>query len=694
MTSEKSLHKITIINLKNNMYMAFLSFITFMLLFPVRLLFMKQNIENTYSISDKVTYDFQIKLMYKQLLQNVDLINTLFLIVFAFLMAAFNFKYLHNAASEDFYHSIPVKRKDLFIIKYLNGAVLVLVPFILANIAGIIMAFAITPAPYSSIPLMLYTMLRNIAGFLSVYSCIVFSMVITGRTFIGCLTAAFFMTFIPGCLSLYYSIIGTCNQHIIGENFRGSLVSNSAFSPAASIISCNGKAPSVMISLGYAIVLTLLGIFLYNRRPSESAGESYSWPVTKNIFKYMIAVPSSVLTGYLIYTLAGADSNVADRVWFIVSTLFFGFLYSLIIDIIFNQGPFRLRYGLKITFLSVITDGLILIIAIFDPFGIDNYVPKASDLRSVGFSSGYETYYQGTTTISGDSTAFAEKNQTTDVVPVLKAISGSLKNPVSNIDQEKISFSNDDEYYVDKAVKCTVCYVLKSGRKIYRIYAIDTKKHDALLDTITKDPEYNKNASIFNSNEVLPYSSALVSDWNTNIPLNKSLPLLKPDAEKLMNALKKDSESMTYSDYRKSTPLFSILMADPGYNYNEVDYDKPYVSNMFIYPEYKNTLVFLAKRGISENDKSDFSGKVSNVNYQSYTNSKASLNISNPEKIKTFFSSVKRIPDDLISERDGKNKGFAEVSYKNGSEYTRDTIQVIITDKDKLNKLLKEDKNE
>ena len=117
MISEKSFHKLMKINLKTNIYMAFLSFVTFILCFPVRLLFLNQTIDNTY-ISSNAELRFQQTRMIQLVLERAGILPIVILTVFAFVMAAFNFKYLHSPSYEDFYHSIPVKRKNLFLMRY------------------------------------------------------------------------------------------------------------------------------------------------------------------------------------------------------------------------------------------------------------------------------------------------------------------------------------------------------------------------------------------------------------------------------------------------------------------------------------------------------------------------------------------------------------------------------------------------
>ena len=692
MILEKSLYKLIKINLKSNMYLAFLSFITFLLCFPVRLLFLNQTIGNTYTTSNTDMIYQQTK-MIQQVLERAGILPNVILMVFAFIMAAFNFKYLHSSASEDFYHSIPIKRRSLFLIRYINGAILILAPYILANVLGMILGLVITTTHYNAIPIMLYAMLRRIVAFMAVYSCIVFSMVITGRTFIGCLTAVFFMSFLPGCLTLYYSIVSICYQHILNHDLSYLFLNTSAFSPASSIYYHFGDIISVLISIGYAIAFLILGIILYGIRPSESAGEAYSWEITKNIFKFMITIPSSFLTGYLIYYLAGADMVVTDRTWFAFSTLFSVCIYSLIIDMIFNQGSIKLKKGIKLTAAAFLTDVLILIITICDPFGMDTYIPKTSDLRSVGFSSVYETYYQGTIMFDPDASTKAEINQTTDVTPILKTVSKSMKNPVDHVETENIS-TDDGNISVDKTIPCTVCYVLKSGRKVYRIYAVDVKSHEKLLSTLTKSNDFNKHASLFQAEIQGPSTEAVITDWNTQVYINKSIPLLQPDIKLLQKALQKDSELMTYSDYKNSTALFDIALINSDNNYDYASNNTAYISEMYIYPEYKNTLEFLRKRGVSIKGGKNMLDEITNITYQPYVNGNISINISGKEKIKTFLSSVKRIPDMGNPRTDIKSIGYVNIYYKNKSKYANQGIFVRIADSDKVTKILEEDKNE
>ena len=223
---------------------------------------------------------------------------------------------------------------------------------------------------------------------------------------------------------------------------------------------------------------------------------------------------------------------------------------------------------------------------------------------------------------------------------------------------------------------------------------MDFNLHEKLLSTLTKDKDFNKNSSLFNSKILGPNVDAIITDWATQAPINKSLPLLQPDINLFMEALQKDSRAMSYSDYKKSMALFEIILTSPDNNFDYESNDKPYISEIYIYPEYKNTLNFLRKRGVTIDETENKIDEIANITYQPYVNSNTSINIIGKERIKTFLSLVQRIPDTKNSRTDVSDVGYVTIYYKNKSAQTSQSIFVKINDSDKITKFFEEDKNE
>ena len=59
------------------------------------------------------------------------------LVAAAVVWAVSGFRYLHNSRQVDFYHSIPVKRHQLFIASYLNGILIPMAIYLAAHILAV-----------------------------------------------------------------------------------------------------------------------------------------------------------------------------------------------------------------------------------------------------------------------------------------------------------------------------------------------------------------------------------------------------------------------------------------------------------------------------------------------------------------------------------------------------------------------------
>ena len=90
-------------------------------------------------------------------------------VLLALCCAVSGFSYLHRSEETDFFHSLPLARRQLFLISYTGGLILFLVPYLLACIGTIATAYAMGIVSCISIADCLLSMLGCILGFLILY---------------------------------------------------------------------------------------------------------------------------------------------------------------------------------------------------------------------------------------------------------------------------------------------------------------------------------------------------------------------------------------------------------------------------------------------------------------------------------------------------------------------------------------------
>ena len=209
---------------------------------------------------------------------------TLATVAMAVLLAAVSFHYMHKKKQVDFYHSLPIRRPWLFLVSFLAGLFGFLFAYLL-NLAlslGIIFCSGFGQA-LSGVQV-LGTMALHLVFFLAVYAFSILSHQLAGTTATGLLCNGFLLALFPAALGLtiVYGQLLFDHWYLPDEivSRLGQWLSplwsyfTMSFSYNDSI-----RAGMVVYWLVWALVLGGVGMFLYTRRPSESAGKAVAFPV-------------------------------------------------------------------------------------------------------------------------------------------------------------------------------------------------------------------------------------------------------------------------------------------------------------------------------------------------------------------------------------------------------------------------------
>ena len=142
MTSRVSFYKVMILDLRHRIWMIALSCLGSFLAMPVfyllisrdwmdRIEYMKMEIN--YSLWDIREYRVDcMKLFYQNYL---PITAGIVLGVGAIIVGIFGFRHVFSKKMVDQYHSIPIKRRDLFMTNYLNGFLIWFVPMLIGGVS-------------------------------------------------------------------------------------------------------------------------------------------------------------------------------------------------------------------------------------------------------------------------------------------------------------------------------------------------------------------------------------------------------------------------------------------------------------------------------------------------------------------------------------------------------------------------------
>ncbi len=274
----------------------------------------------------------------------------------AIVIAIFNFKYLHNSYQLDLEHSLPVTRKDMFLIKYIRGVLYFAIPYFTVFIVLCLMDNMFYPSTeILSIELILFS-LKYVFIITFVYTVIVFANLISGTSYYSVLIGLILLFFMPvfssfqfgsrdALLLKYYNFNDMINYYLIGD------LTKNYYSITSYLIT--------IILFAFAILLlNLLCIEIYKRRKSEYNEMPIAFPKSRIILSIIVVYSFSSLI-----SISFLELDRSPVFGFIISCIIV-LILSFVNNVFVNRGI--QKFKLKKYALTALSSGVLM----FFTFGI------------------------------------------------------------------------------------------------------------------------------------------------------------------------------------------------------------------------------------------------------------------------------------------------------------------------------------
>lgn len=401
MTSKNLFFKLIKQDFQKRIWCPILIFIGCFLALEVQLLMMLDHIEKQLNENNRYYYRSLGEYVEKCFFgTNVKMFAVLACFT-AFLCAISGFSYLHSKVQLDTYHSLPVKREQLFLSKYVSGALQFFVPFVLHMFVCMGIAAgkdAFSGAAFANAIRFIGVILLV---FLLAYAVFIMAACLTGNIIVSMIGSAvlFFYSTIVSLLvngmfeKFFYTftLIGGNANLIILENFWG-------FSPFTMLIRLFSQNTDEVIqqdnyfryNAGYlwviavaVLVYTLIAFVLYKKRASESAGRAIAFKWAEPVIKTLVVIPAAFYSGLFFGDIASSDNGNA---WYLFGVIFGYIIFALLIEVIFRLDiKSALCHKSQLVFNAACV-AIIFVIFRYDALGYDTYVPADSELISCSVS--------------------------------------------------------------------------------------------------------------------------------------------------------------------------------------------------------------------------------------------------------------------------------------------------------------------
>lgn len=504
----------------------------------------------------------------------------------AVLIAVQGFSYLFNRKKVDMYHSVPVSSKKRFVVIYVNGIMIYMIPALISLLIGIVMAAAQGSMTGECLARCGLSLVLNLLYFLVVYHTAILAVMLTGNVVI----TGFAVLILLGIGYLAYMLLfvfrdnffDTATYSFTQSRFTGSIIldydrkiyglkSTPLLSEAVkTILPIYGKW------LVAALLLLALSYLCYRKRPSEAAGKAMAFRALNPFIKIVVSVVAGLLAGYIVY-----DATYYNVVFTALSMVGGAVLCGIIMEAIYEADIRGALKHLVSTGIAAAVSAFIFCFFQFDLFGYDSYVPEAEDVESVALDLGpYQNYWEwreadGSIGYCSDSGYLRENMFLTDVEAVCE-----LARKNQELDPENVTDG--------RAVR--VLYRLKSGKEVCRSFNIDfgDAANEELLNRIIGTPEYRNGFYLMTNEDVEIAFSEMEREWQvtyTNGTIETDLPAA--ESGRLREMWLKDMEQFDFTLAHNNRPCGSLRWEiKDGYTNMNIPVYESFTNTLAVLDEY------------------------------------------------------------------------------------------------------------
>lgn len=602
MTSKNSFFKLMKEDLRQQLWCIVLSCIVFLLPLPIYVGMMLSN--------DHGLYDITLDLAGAMSKENFWLIMVT---VFGALVCAVSgFGYLFSKKKVDFFHSLPVKRERLFAVRYLNGVLIYLVPYLamlLINVVIIAVNGKMKTAIWS---VLLEGLVVHLLGFLVLYTVFILCVTMVGNIVVFFAVSGWMLSITLVALLLYtwFEEQFFDTYSFMGDAFAERIYSLRFLCPGyfyfVEVFEARGDT-LLWQQLLYVIVLIVIALVVYRIRSSEGAGKAIAFPVLKPVIRVSIEVLAGGCLGMMFYN--AADSNQAFPGWMIFGVVLGVVLSHILVQSVFYYDVRKCLKG-KLSMLAcvAVTAGFVLIMR-YDVFGYDTYLPKEKKIESVGIEVNDLDGYRGAyiyTLEGGKHVSEVEDMKLTDIsaiYPYLEALVADSE-AYYDYDSELNKWNSATKEQGVAYISVRVVYRLKNGKEVYRDYMAKGLRED-LFRSVFESEEFKEThyADVYT---VQPEQLQFVTVRHAMSEVSMNLSLA--EKEQLLQLLRSDITAQTLSEKLHTLPvaILELYAEVPDSMERGLTYNNSHT--VPLYASCAGTLNFLAERGFTATKEYQWTG--------------------------------------------------------------------------------------
>ncbi|MCD8012845.1 MAG: DUF6449 domain-containing protein [Lachnospiraceae bacterium] len=493
MTSKISFSKLVRSEMRKLNWLLAVQIVTFVLFFPFRALMamaMRQNELTRYGQADYSAVE--------QFCRNVGLgqiENTCVILCAGAVCALVAFIYVHSQVKQDFYHSLALKREELFAVKYIGSALTFVIAYLISQLLVILVGLFYQVATLQIAGEIVLAGVQGILFYLCSYSTTLVAVMLTGNLLTTVLGIGMFGAYLPMMIAIVESFQAAFWSTQVEATFQTTVSQLRWTSPWAwclyatkrrtgSYEGVTGRIPGIgnlCQLVAIAAVLTLIALALYRIRKTEAGGRALAFSATEPVIKILAAVPVSLVAGLIVYQL------VQSAPIELICILLFGALTCVVIEFIYRMD---IRQVLSHKWHFAVT--AVIACAVFFTFrldltGYDTYLPAEEELASMAVSD-----YRSMCVNYGEN---GEIMYVSSMRTRLDAMEWENFDTIWQLAQNGVENTKEAagaDVYDEEVTYIYFKYHLKNGKEVYRYYPVDTALFRETMNELIREDEFRE----------------------------------------------------------------------------------------------------------------------------------------------------------------------------------------------------------
>lgn len=471
-----------------------------------------------------------------------------------------SFAWLMSKQKVDLYHSLPITRKEGFLVRYVNGMLFFMIPLLLHTGLLAILIGARGFLTQNIVWNLISNLGLYLLAFLLMYHLVILAVMMTGNLLVSILAAGTFL-FYPSILRLILSWY--YHESFVTESYMADPFGwLQHFAPFEQIIYMfqlvtNGYRNHMIIVLVMIVVSFFLCLWLYQKRPSESAGKALAFKKTGSVIRVLIVSPCAMVSGVFFFALTGSNSTI----WLYLGTIIGAVFVHGFMEVVFHfdiRAAFRKNLQLAGTLVVIL--GIVSVFH-FDLMGYDSYLPKQSELKAISYEANFDenTHFYYQTDNPGEMIERAgrfidqkqriEASRTTNVEEMYRLLEAYM---------EQWKEGKEDPNYKE----FSICYELTNGKKVYRNYQIGRTLLEEHFASVYENKETKKVLY-----PAMNLSEKGIERVTCRIPFEENtLEFTEAEMSELLSYYKKDIENETFAEYldRRTLAYITVFYSEKG----------------------------------------------------------------------------------------------------------------------------------